>query len=155
MFIPGELFAPPNPLGRYCLTCKILEYIINRKASALRFFYVLDPPRQAQAPPGGSHALGCSRALGCSHTRGQSARETHAPGHITLWLPRPLAPLGLHRRWSLANYFQNAELTTSTPPPHLQLFGNQGVGKWPVEVGEKFFRYFHTLFFPPLQHADN
>ena len=24
--------------------------------------------------------------------------------------------VGLHRRWSLANYFQNAELTTSTPP---------------------------------------
>ena len=24
-----------------------------------------------------------------------------------------------------------------------------------MEVGEKFFRYFHTLFFPPLQHADN
>ena len=27
------------------------------------------------------------------HARGQSARETHAPGHITLWLLKPFAPL--------------------------------------------------------------
>ena len=26
------------------------------------------------------------------HARGQSVRETHAPGHITLWLHEPCAP---------------------------------------------------------------
>ena len=41
------------------------------------------------------------------------------------------------------------------PHPHLQLFGNQGVGKRSVEVVAKFSCYFHTSIFPPLQHADN
>jgi len=34
----------------------------------------------------------CQGTRGCSPARGQSARETHAPGHITLWLLRPCAP---------------------------------------------------------------
>ena len=102
--MPGELFAPPNPLGRYCITgksSKILEYIINRKASALRFFMSSAPPQQVHAPswgapttgvlprPGCSRARSRSRARSCSRARGQSARETHAPGHITLWLRKP------------------------------------------------------------------
>ena len=60
---------------------------------------------------------------------------------------------GLHRRWPLVNYFRTPGVLL--PHPALQLVENQDLGKRPVEVATKFSCYFHTLIFPPLQHADN
>ena len=108
-----QLVHRADSVQRYCLYTILQNYSQIFTFSGFPGGMVpLDPVPLRSIPP--NPRLGPSRS--CGHGRPHLSRGIMPSGHIILWLRRPFAPLGLHRRWSLANYFQNAELTTSTPP---------------------------------------
>ena len=99
--------APPGGRVGSCRSSGLRSTHSGRHTSIGVFFYALSSSLSRQRAKwfGNSrsepHHPSAARALrtpviiawASPHTRGQSARETHAPGHITLWLLKPFAPL--------------------------------------------------------------